>query len=176
MESQPSATSATSARIVRPAQDTDLPAVADIYNDVVLNSTATFDLEPRTPEQQRQWLGDHSHPYAALVAVDDSEVVGFATLSPFRPKPAYRFTAEESVYVRADYQRKGIGVLLLTRLLDLAAMNGFHSVIARITDDNPASLRLHRRLGFRRVGVELEVGYKLDRWVDVVIMQRILAE
>lgn len=173
MEPHPSAPLAC---IVRRAQDADLPAIADIYNDVVLSSTTTFDIEPWTPEQQVEWLRQHSHPYAALVAADGNEVMGFATLSPFRPRAAYRFTAEESVYVRADCQRKGIGFLLLTHLLHLAVRNGFHSVIARITGDNPPSLRLHRRLGFRRVGVEREVGYKFERWVDVVILQRILAE
>jgi phosphinothricin acetyltransferase len=172
MELQPSE---TSAYIVRRAEDADLSAIAGIYNDVVLNSTATFDLEPWTPQQQGRWLTDHRHPYAALVAIDGSEVVGFATLSSFRSKPAYRFTAEDSVYVHADHQRRGIGALLLASLLDVAARNGFHSVIARITGDNPASLRLHRRLGFRRVGVEREVGYKFERWVDVVAMQKILA-
>jgi phosphinothricin acetyltransferase len=172
MEPQPSA---PSAYIVRRAEDGDLSAIAAIYNDVVLNSTATFDLEPWTPAKQRQWLNEHSHPYAALVATDGGDVVGWAALSPFRPKPAYRFTAEDSLYVRADYEGKGIGTLLLVRLLDLAAANGFHSVIARITGDNPVSLRLHRRLGFRRVGVEREVGYKFERWVDVVTMQKILA-
>jgi L-amino acid N-acyltransferase YncA len=172
MELQPSE---TPAYIVRRPKDADLPAIADIYNDVVLNSTATFDLEPWTPQQQGRWLADHCHTYAALVAIDGTNVVGFATLSSFRSKPAYRFTVEDSVYVCADCQRRGIGALLLASLLDVAVKNGFHSVIARITGDNPASLRLHRRLGFRRVGVEREVGYKFERWVDVVTMQKILA-
>ncbi len=169
--------SAPSAYTVRVAHDADLPAIADIYNDAVLSSTATFDLEPWKPDQQRRWLADHSHPYAALVAVTTAgEVVGFASLSPFRPRPAYRFTAEESMYVRADHRTKGIGSLLLARLLDVASRNGFHSVMAHITGDNSSSLRLHRRFGFRRVGVEREVGYKFEKWVDVVTMQRILAD
>jgi phosphinothricin acetyltransferase len=159
---------------IRPAQEADLPAILDIYNDAILNSTATFETVPRTLEEQGQWLREHSHPYAVLAAIHDGDVVGWACLSHFRPRPAYRFTAEDSVYVRADFWGKGLGTLLLARLLEVAASNGFHTVIALIVGDNPASLRLHRGFGFRRVGVEREVGYKFDRWLDVVIMQKTL--
>lgn len=171
MEPQPS----SSAYAIRPAEGTDLPAIADIYNDVVLNSTATFEVEPWTPEQRDQWFREHSHPYAVLVAVRGHEVVGWAALSPFQRKPAYRFATEASLYVRAERRGEGIGALLLARLLEMAAENGFHSVFARIVGDNPTSLRLHRRFGFRRVGVEREVGYKFDRWLDVIVMQKLLA-
>jgi L-amino acid N-acyltransferase YncA len=160
---------------VRPAEAGDLPAVADIYDDAVLNSTATFDVEPWTPEQRDQWFHEHSRPYAVLVAVRGGDVVGWAALSPFQRKPAYRFAAESSLYVRAEHRGEGIGVHLLARLLDVAVRNGFHSVFARIVGDNPSSLRLHRRFGFRRVGVEREVGYKFDRWLDVIVMQKLLA-
>ncbi len=158
-----------------PAEDADLPAIADIYNDAVLNSTATFDVQPWTPERRDQWFREHSHPYAVLVAVRGDDVVGWAALSPFQRKPAYRFAGETSLYVRADLRGEGIGAILLARLLDVAARNGFHSVLARIVGDNPVSLRLHRRFGFRRVGVEREVGYKFDRWLDVIVVQKLLA-
>ena len=161
---------------VRLAAAADLPAILDIYNDAVLHSTATFDTEPRTMDEQEGWLRGHAHPYAVLVAEAGGAVVGWACLSPFRPKPAYRFTAEDSVYVRRDVRADGIGRLLLERLLEVAAGNGFHSVVGLIVGDNPASLRLHRRLGFRRVGVEREVGYKFERWLDVVVMQKLVAE
>ncbi len=172
MEPQPS----SSACSIRPAQGTDLPAIADIYNDAVLNSTATFEVEPWTPEQRDRWFHIHSRPYAVLVAVRGGDVVAWASLSPFQRKPAYRFAGETSLYVRAEHRGEGIGVLLLARLLEVATRNGFHSVFARIADGNPASLRLHRRFGFRRVGVEREVGYKFDRWLDVVVMQKALSE
>ena len=159
---------------LRPASDADLPAILDIYNDAILNSTASFETVPRTLDEERQWLREHSHPYAVLAAIHDGDVVGWASLSPFRPKAAYRFTAEDSVYVQADFWGKGLGALLLARLLEVAASNGFHTVIALIVGDNAASLRLHRGFGFRRVGVEREVGYKFDRWLDVVIMQKTL--
>ena len=161
---------------VRAAEDGDLTAIADIYNDAVLNSTATFDTEPATPVEFEQWLRDRSHPYAVLVAECGGEVVGWAAIKPFASKPAYRYTAESTVYARADMRGRGVGKALLGRLLETAAENGFHTVIARIAEPNPASVRLHRRFGFRRVGVEREVGRKFDRWLDVVVMQKALAE
>ena len=166
----------SSAYTVRAAEDGDLPAIADINNDAVLNSTATFDTEPTTLAESEQWLRDRSHPYAVLVAEGGGEVVGWAAIKPFASRPAYRFTAEDTVYVRADMRGKGVGKALLGRLLEAAAENGFRTVIARIAAPNPASVRLHRRFGFRRVGVEREVGRKFGRWLDVVVMQKALAE
>ncbi len=170
-----SLSSASDACVIRPAEAADLAAIAEIYNDAVLNSTATFDTEPATLEETEQWLRDHSHPYAVLVVVRGGEVVGWAALKAFATKPAYRFTAENTVYVRAGMRGKGVGRTLLARLLEVAAENGFRTVIARIAAPNPASDRLHRSLGFRRVGVEREVGRKFERWLDVVVMQKVLA-
>ena len=166
---------ASDACVIRPAYAADLPAIGEIYNGAVLHSTATFDVEPWTEDEQGRWLQQHGHPYAVLVADQKGEVMGWASLGPYRSKAAYRFTAEDSVYVRSDVQGGGIGALLLARLLEVAADNGFHAVIARIVDGNPTSERLHRRLGFRRVGVEREVGRKFERWLDVVVMQKLLA-
>lgn len=161
---------------VRAAVPRDLPAIAEIYNDAVLNSTATFDTEPATPEDTEEWLRERGHPYAALVAEHGGDVVGWAAIKAFASKPAYQFTAENAVYVRADMRGKGVGKALLGRLMDVAAENGFRTVIARVAAPNPASEGLHRRFGFRRVGVEQQVGYKLGRWVDVVVMQKLLGE
>lgn len=166
---------ASDACVIRHADAADLPAIGEIYNDAVLHSTATFDVEPWTEDEQGRWLQQHGHPYAVLVADQKGEVIGWASLGPYRSKAAYRFTAEDSVYVRSDVQGGGIGALLLARLLEVAADNGFHAVIARIVDGNPTSERLHRRLGFRRVGVEREVGRKFERWLDVVVMQKLLS-
>ncbi len=165
-----------SAYAVRVAEAGDLPAIAEIYNDAVLNSTATFDTEPAMLEESEQWLRDRSHPYAVLVTEHEGEVAGWAALKAFASKPAYRFTAENTVYVRADMRGKGVGKALLGCLLEVATENGFRTVIARIAAPNPASVRLHRRLGFRRVGVEREVGRKFGRWLDVVVMQKRVAE
>ena len=157
--------------IVRLATTSDLPGIARIYNHAIFNSTATFDVEPWSDGQQHRWLHEHRRPYAVIVAVDGDTVLGWASLSPFRAKAAYQHTAENSVYVRDDLRGNGIGRLLLARLVEVAAENGFHSVIARIAGDNPVSVRLHERHGFETVGVEREVGHKFGRWLDVVVMQ-----
>ena len=160
--------------IVRSATEDDLPAILDIYNDAVLNTTATFDTEPQSLEEKREWLRETSYPYVVLVAERDGQVVGWASLRRFRPKAAYRHTAENSVYVRKDCYAEGIGTALMQRLVPLGAENGFHTIIAGIAGDNPASLRLHGRFGFEPVGVEREVGYKFERWIDVTWMQKML--
>ncbi len=163
--------------VIRQAGEDDLPAILVIYNEAVLNSTSTFDVEPRTVEAHRCWFEDASaHPYAVLVAERGGEVLAWGCLHRFGSKPAYRFTTENSVYVRADVRGQGVGKVVLEALLAKAAANGFRSVIARVTADNPVSVQLHERLGFRTVGVEREVGYKFERWLDVVVMQRPLVE
>lgn len=160
--------------LVRPATEADLPAILDIYNHAVLHSTATFDEEPRALEDQRRWLREHAHPYAVVVAVSGDRVAGWASLSPFHARPAYRFTAEDSVYVHPEHRGRGIGGLLLAELLSLARGNGFHTVVARITGGNDASVRLHARLGFEHAGTEREVGYKFGQWLDVTVMQAVV--
>ena len=160
--------------IIRPAIESDVPAILDIYNDAILNTTATFDIEPQTLEEKLAWFHETQHPYAVLVAERDGEVLGWACLRPFRAKAAYRFTAENSVYIRTDCFAQGIGRALMTRLLEIAAANGFRTVIAGIALENPASVHLHESLGFTPVGVEREVGYKFERWIDVLWMQKML--
>ncbi len=158
----------------RDATEADLPAILDIYNREVESGTATFDLTPRAIAEQRMWLKEHQAPYCAIVAVDGDEVVGFGSLSSYRPKRAYAPTTENTVYVRQDRQRQGIGMALLAELLRRARDSGFHTVIARITGGNEGSVEMHRRAGFELIGVEKEVGRKFDRWLDVVTMQLIL--
>jgi len=134
----------------------------------------TFDLVPRSHDDQREWLAAHSGAHPAVVAVDGEEVVGFGSLSPYKDRPAYSTTVEDSVYVHRDWRRKGVGRLLLGELLGLATTHGFHAVIARIVGDHDASIALHERCGFTLVGVEKEVGRKFGRWLDVVELQRLL--
>lgn len=153
----------------------DAEALCGIYNPEVLESTVTFDLVARTVDQQRAWIAEHSGSYPAIVAEEGGgEVVGFASLSPYRARPAYAPTVEDSVYVRRDQRAGGVGRLLLTDLVALAADHGFHSMIARIVGDHAASIALHERLGFAVIGREREVGRKFGRWLDVVLMQRML--
>jgi phosphinothricin acetyltransferase len=154
----------------------DAEAIRAIYNREVLGSTVTFDLVARTAEGQLAWMDQHSGAHPAVVAVDEhATVCGFGSLSPYRPRPAYRTTVEDSVYVHPDFQGRGVGKGLLTELVTLAGHHGFHAVIGRIVGGHEASIGLHRACGFEQVGVEREVGRKFGRWLDVVLMQRLLS-
>jgi len=159
----------------RLATTDDAEAIRTIYNAEVLGSTVTFDMVPRTEDDQLRWLAEHRGPHPAIVSVaDDGQVVGFASVSPYRSRPAYSTTVEDSVYVRPDQRGLGVGRLLLSDLVTLAAAHGFHTVMARIVDGHSASIRLHRSCGFELVGVEREVGRKFNKWLDVAVMQRLL--
>ena len=159
---------------VRLATLDDAEAIRAIYNPEVLESTVTFDLVPRTLEDQQRWLDEHSGAHPAVVAIDGESVVGFGSLSEYKPRPAYRTSVEDSVYVHRAYQGRGVGKVLLSSLLDLAVDHGFHAVFARIVGDHEASIALHAGLGFELVGREKEVGRKFGQWLDVVIMQKLL--
>ena len=159
---------------LREATEADLGAILDIYNDAVLHSTATFDLEPRTWAEQQRWFQEHRPPYAIFMAAAGDTIFGWGSLSRFRPRPGYRFTAEDSIYVRQDFRGRGIGASLLELLIEAASRGRFHSVMALIDGDNAVSVRLHERLGFRHVGTFREVGFKFGRWLDVVHMQRMV--
>lgn len=171
--------------LIRPAELSDATAIMSIYNPVVQTSTATFDLVPRTYDQQVGWLSDRSGARIVLVAVDDSvdaggpdagdgQVIGYASLSPYRDRPAYATTVEDSIYIAESHHGRGVGRVLLTRLIDTARAHGFHTVIARIVADHDASIALHAACGFEAVGHEREVGRKFGQWLDVVTMQRLL--
>lgn len=170
---------------VRAARPSDAEALCAIYNHEVLHTTATFDLVPRSLDDQVQWLAARSGAFSAVVAVDSAEadpatgeaaVVGFAALSPYRERAAYRTSVEDSVYVRRDRGGEGIGTLLLDSLLDLAESSGFHAVFARIEASGIASRALHARCGFELVGIERETGRKFNRWLDVALMECVLHE
>jgi L-amino acid N-acyltransferase YncA len=160
--------------LVRLAHATDAEAIRAIYNVEVVESTVTFDIVPRSHDDQRDWLLAHAGAHPAIVAVEADEVIGFGSLSPYKDRAAYSTTVEDSVYVHRDWRRKGVGHLLLRQLLDLATTHGFHAVIARIVGDHEASITLHERCGFTLVGVEKQVGRKFGRWLDVVELQCLL--
>jgi L-amino acid N-acyltransferase YncA len=161
---------------VRLATLDDAEEIRTIYNREVTGTTVTFDLVARTLEDQRIWLADHAGAHPAVVAVDtiSAEVVGFGSLSAFRSRPAYSTTVEDSVYVRHDQRGRGVGRLVLTELVALATAHGFHTIMAHIVGGHDASIHLHRSCQFEMVGVEREVGRKFGRWLNVVIMQRLL--
>jgi L-amino acid N-acyltransferase YncA len=159
----------------RLARSSDGEAIRSIYNAEVVGSTATFDLVPRTAEDQVAWLEEHRGPYPAVVAVDEEgQVLGFGSLSLFRDRPAYSTTVENSVYVGDGHRGIGVGRAIMDELIKLATQHGFHAVIARVGGANQASIALHEACGFRMVGVEREVGRKFNRWLDVSVLQLLL--
>ncbi len=160
---------------IRLADLGDAEAIRAIYNPEVLESTVTFDLVPRTLEDQQLWLDEHSGAHPAVVAVAGDAVVGFGSLSEYKARPAYRTSVEDSVYVHRAHQGTGVGRLILGSLLDLATDHGFHAVFARIVGDHEASIGLHQKCGFELIGREKEVGRKFGQWLDVVIMEKLLA-
>jgi L-amino acid N-acyltransferase len=159
---------------IRPATEADLPAILDITNEVVANGTASFDLDPRTWDEHLEWAKQFTGPYALLVAEDNGEVVAWGCLHSYGGKPGYRFTTENSVFIRAGRRRERLGHLILGALVETAKANGFHAMIARITTDNEGSLALHAAHGYQQIGIEREVGYKFERWLDVAVVQLLL--
>jgi L-amino acid N-acyltransferase YncA len=163
---------------IRACEERDMLAVTEIYGHHVLHSPGTFEIEPPSHAEmvrRRSDLVDKGFPY--LVAERDSTIVGYAHVGPYRARPAYRFTIENSVYVRPDCARQGLGRCLMGTLLSECATGDFHQVIAVIGDSaNIASIRLHEILGFRRVGTLQSVGFKFQRWLDTVLMQRELGD
>jgi phosphinothricin acetyltransferase len=161
---------------IRPATREDLPGILEIYNDAVLNTTATYDYEPRTLEHRIAWFEEHAKEnYPVFVAVEESgRVAGWSSLSQFHARVGYRFTAENSVYVAADRRGQGIGKLLMPPLIEGARKRGAHAIIRAIDADNEPSVRLHASFGFVKVAHLKEVGFKFGRWLDVVYMELVL--
>lgn len=156
---------------VRDAREDDLLPLLDIYNDAVITSTATFDLEPQTPEQRRKWFDEHGREYPLIIIEVEGRAVGYATLSPFRDKPAYSRSVESSVYIHRDYRGAGLGTAAMRAAIERAEELNYHTIVAAIVPPNEASVRLHRKLGFKHVGLFAEVGFKFGRWRDVDFFQ-----
>jgi len=159
---------------IRLATAADLAAINEIYNYYVLNSTCTYQEEPSNVAKRAAWFAAHGADYPITVAELDGEVIGWGSLSRFHPRSAYRRTVENSVYVRHDLHRRGIGRVLLDDLIDRGKRAGHHTIMALIDSTQAGSVALHRRCGFEPVGHLKEVGFKFGRWLDVVYMQRML--
>lgn len=158
---------------VEDARESDLEGLVAIYNDVLATSTAIFSHVPVTLEERTQWWRTRaSQGYPVLVARDARGVLGYASFGDFRAWPGYRFTVEHSVHVRADGRGRGVGTVLVTELIARAAALGKHVMIGGVDADNTASIRFHERLGFEQAGNLREVGYKFERWLDLVFLQR----
>ncbi len=161
--------------IIRAARLEDLPALTDIYNYYVVHTAVTFDLSPLTPEQRRPWFDAHETAgrYRLLVATNTVDrIVGYATTSPWRPKAAYQTTVESSVYCDPAAVGRGYGRALYAALFDAIADEDVHQIVAGVSLPNAASIGLHERCGFERVGVFASVGRKFDRYWDVAWFQR----
>ena len=165
---------ATEAVVIRRAGSDDIAAITEIYNEAILTTTATFDLEPKTTADRAHWLEARSERFGVLVAEIDGEVVGWGALTPWSDRAAYADTAETALYVHSSYRDRGIGRRLKQALIDEAKRQRFHTLIARVTEDSAASIHLNRSFGFAHVGTLQEVGRKFGRWLDVLIMQKLL--
>ena len=164
----------------------DAGALMNIYNPEVIETTVTFDLVPRTLLEQEDWIRRRLVTHPCIVAINDDDdvgevgargelVLGFALVAPFKERPAYATTVENSVYVHRRARGRGVGELLLRELIATAGDSGFHSLIARIVGENEGSIRLHEKCGFTLVGTEIEVGRKHGIWLDVVEYQYVVA-
>jgi phosphinothricin acetyltransferase len=164
--------------MIRPAEARDIPVIARIYAHAVLHGTASFELEPPDDAAMKRRFDDLRHGgYPYVVAELDSAVVGYAYAGPYRARPAYRFTVEDSIYLAPEAQGRGIGRALLDRLLADSEARGYRQMVAVIGDSAQVpSIRLHESAGFRHVGVFAAVGFKFGRWLDTVLMQKTLGK
>jgi len=159
---------------IRPARAGDLDAINEIYHHSVLHSTCTYQTEPWTPDERSAWFSAHDAKHPITVAVVDEQIAGWGALSRFHQRCAYGRTVEDSVYVRPDMLRRGIGSALLSDLIARGRSLAHHTIIAVVDSSQAASIALHDRVGFQACGHLREVGYKFDRWLDVLYMQLLL--
>lgn len=157
---------------IRHAATADLPEILLIVNQAIAHTTAIYDEAPRTVEAHQLWFDDKmNNGFPVIVAEADGKIAGFGAYGTFKPKTGYRFTVEHSVYVREDAIGKGIGKLLLGKLIELAKAQGIHTMIGVIDASNTGSIAFHKQFGFTENGTLKEVGFKFGRWLDVTMMQ-----
>jgi L-amino acid N-acyltransferase len=157
---------------IRDMTEADLPAVLDIYNDVIINTTAVYSEKPHTLEMRRSWFNERGNSGFPLLVMEDNEsIIGFGSYGYFRAWPCYRFTAEHSLYVHKDYRSRGLSKILLAEIIERAKAAKLHVLIAGIDSDNTASLHLHELFGFVQVAHFKEVGFKFNRWLDLIFLE-----
>ncbi len=159
---------------IRRSERSDLAAITEIYNEAILTTTATFDLEPKSLEDRLQWFEDHDERHPILVADLDGQVVGWTCLSCWNPRSGYDKTAETSFYVKEEHRGKGIGRKLKGTIIDEARRLGYHTLIAGAAEGSDASLHLNKRFGFEVVGTFRDVGRKFGKQLDVTYLQKFL--
>ncbi len=158
---------------IRKAELKDISSIMEIYNKEIREAVATFDTEEKTFDEIKEWFRDHGPKNPIIVAEKDNEIVGWAALSKYDDKKAYSDTAEISLYVLRNFQGKGIGKKLMKKIIDEGKKVGLHTIIARITEGNKISVKLHKKYGFDQIGIYKEVGKKFGKTLDVFLMQKI---
>jgi phosphinothricin acetyltransferase len=159
---------------IRPALLADCAAINEIYNHYVLHDTCTYQTEPDTLSARQAWFEQHGGQHPVLVAEEHGELSAWGSLSAFHPRAGYRFSVEDSIYVRHDRQQRGLGTALLRELCAAARSHGHHTVIALISADKAHSIALHQRFGFTPAGLLRQAGYKFETWLDVAYLQLLL--
>lgn len=173
---------------IRPARESDVAGILDIYNDAILNTTALYTYEPFTLPMMQQWFAEKTAKNLPVFVAEDTAaaaansssappkpaIAGFASYGPFRPWPAYKYAVEHSIYVHKDARGKGIAKKLLCTLIDHATAADLHTIVAGIDSQNDVSIDLHKKFGFKETGRIAQVGYKFGHWLDLVFMQLIL--
>jgi L-amino acid N-acyltransferase YncA len=159
---------------VRPATPEDADAICLIYNQGIEDGIATLETERRTPDERRQWMTARGPRHPVIVAEAEGRVVGWGSLNAFNPRPAYDHVADFSVYVEREWRGRGVGRALLERLIARAREIGYHKLVLSAFPFNPGGMALYERMGFRTVGIYREQGRLADRWVDTIIMERLL--
>jgi L-amino acid N-acyltransferase YncA len=159
---------------IRSAVRNDCAAIRDIYNHYVLNDTCTYQLEAETIEERERWFAEHGAEHPVIVAESAGMIVGWAALSRYHSRCGYRHTVENSIYLRPDWRNRGLGTQLLEKLIELGRAAGHHTILAGISAEQGASIRLHAKLQFTEVARLREVGHKFGGWLDVVYMQLML--
>lgn len=162
--------------VIRPAHSNDAPAITEIYNHAIVNTTATFDTEVKSVEDRLHWLSEHGDRYPIIIAELDGKIVGWGSLSRYGERPGWRFTVENGIYVSPDAQGIGVGRKILEELIVLARELGYHAIVAQIVSGNDASVALHEKCGFERVGVLKEIGHKFGRWLDLILMEKLVKD
>lgn len=166
----------TERHAVRCTHDRHAPAILAILNDAIVNSTALYDYQPRNADNMRSWFDAKRQGGYSVIGIEDAagELLGFASYGAFRAYPAYKYTVEHSVYVRADQRGQGLGLQLMEAIIEEARLNDVHALVGAIDAANAGSIALHQRLGFQSVGLLPQVGFKFGRWLDLAFYQLLL--
>jgi len=159
---------------VRPAVEGDATAICEIYNQGIEDRLATLETERRTPEERRQWLKSRGPRHPVIVAEAGGRVLAWGSLNAFNPREAYRQVADFSIYVERGQRGRGVGRVVLARLIELAREHGYHKMVLSAFPFNAAGMALYERLGFRTVGIYKEQGMLDGRWVDTIVMEKLL--